>query len=155
MLQARTKHFATIEYDEAAVLTFPDGLPAFEHLSRFLLIEQPSAAPLVFLQSLEQEDLCLPAIPVLALDPDYELALSADDLETLGFTTLEQPPGGDAIGCFAVVSVPAMGPASANLLAPIVVNLASRRAVQSVRGDTRYSHKHPLVAAGAGEAICS
>ena len=155
MLQARTRHFGPIEYDEAAVLTFPWGLPAFEQLSRFLLIEHPSAAPLVFLQSLEREELCLPAIPVLALDPDYELALSSDDLETLGFTSAEQPPGVDTLGCFVVVSIPAVGPATANLLAPIVVNLASRLAVQAVRADRRYSHQHPLVSAGTGEAVCS
>lgn len=155
MSQARTRHFATIEYDEPAILTFPAGVPAFEGLSRFLLIEHPSTSPLVFLQSVDREEICLPALPVLAIDPEYELALSPDDLEALGFTQAEQPPGGDAIGCFAVVSVPDQGPATANLLAPIVVNLHSRRAVQAVRGDARYSHRHALVPASAGEAVCS
>jgi flagellar assembly factor FliW len=153
MPQAQTKHFGAIEYDKEAVLTFPEGLPAFELFTRFLLIDHPSATPLVFLQSMERSDLCLPALPVLAVEPDYELSLSVEDLEILEFGG---PDGGapqNAIGCFAIVSIPESGPPTANLLAPVVVNLAARRAVQSVRSDTRYSHQCPINPAGVG--VCS
>jgi flagellar assembly factor FliW len=155
MPQARTKHFAILDYDEGAVLTFPVELPGFEHLTRFLMVEHPDTAPLTFLQSLESEDVCLPALAVLAVDPDYELALTTDDLEDLGFTAHEQIPVGNAIGCFAIISVPADGPATANLQAPVVVNLAARRAVQAVRLDTRYSHQHPIARAVGREDMCS
>jgi flagellar assembly factor FliW len=156
MPQARTKHFALIDYDESAVLTFPAGIPGFEQSTRFLFIADAISAPLVFLQSLDDENVCLPAIAALAVDPDYELSLAGDDLESLGFTDAEQLPAGSAIACFAIVSVPAEGPATANLLAPVVVNLAARRAVQAVRADTRYSHQHPIIAiAPAGDAACS
>lgn len=156
MPQARTRHFATLDYEDSAILTFPAGLPAFERLTRFLLIEDASSAPLVFLQSLDDESVCLPAVSALAVDPDYELSLASDDLEALGFTDVEQLPAGNAIACLAIVSVPATGPATANLLAPVVINLSARRAVQAVRGDTRYSHQHPIHPAGsAGEAVCS
>lgn len=155
MLKARTKHFESVDYDESAVLIFPTGLPGFERLTRFLLIEHPVATPLAFLQSLEDQDVCLPSIPVLAVDPDYELALSSDDLEVLGFAGSEALPPGNTLACFAVVSAAPNGSATANLLAPIVVNLAGRRAVQAVRGDTRYSHQHPIVSAETGEAVCS
>ena len=152
---ARTKHFGTVDYEEAAVLTFPSGLPAFERFTRFLLIEQPAAAPLVFLQSLGDAGVCLPAIAVMAVDPNYELSLTSEDLEELGFTSSEQTPGPNSIGCFVIVSVPASGPPTANLLAPVVINLATRLAVQSVRADTKYSHQHPVVPARDGEGVCS
>jgi flagellar assembly factor FliW len=155
MSQALTKHFGTVEYDEAAVITFPSGLPAFERLHRFLLIEQPAAAPLVFLQSLDEAGICLPAIAVMAVDRNYELSLTSEDLEELDFTSSEQPPGATSIACFVVVSIPPGGRPTANLLAPIVINLAARVAVQSVRSDTRYSHQHPIVSAPEGEAVCS
>jgi flagellar assembly factor FliW len=54
-----------------------------------------------------------------------------------------------------VVTLPASGPATANLLAPLVVNLAARLGVQAVRSDARYSHRHPLATAAAGEGVCS
>ncbi len=152
MPQAPTKYFGVVEYEEEAVLTFPHGLPAFEQLTRFLLIDHPSAAPLVFLQSLEQ-NLCLPSLPALAVDSGYELSLSVEDLETLAFSGSDAVPSESSIGCFAVVSVPAEGVPTANLLAPIVINLANRRAVQAVRSDGRYSHQCPIVS--AGEGVCS
>lgn len=153
MPQAPTKHFAVVEYEDSAVLTFPLGLPAFERLGRFLLIEHPSVAPLVFLQSLEERNVCFPLLPVLTVDPGYELCLTPDDLETLGFTEAGQVPGDHRIGCFAVVSVPVSGPPTANLAAPVVVNLASRLAVQAVRADARYSHQQPVP--GTREGVCS
>ncbi len=153
---ARTKHFNTLDYQDDAILTFPVGLPAFEGLTKFLLIEDAASAPLVFLQSLEDEEVCLPALAAIAVDSEYELSLTGDDLEALGFTDSEPLPAGNSIACLAIVSVPAAGPATANLLAPVVVNLAARRAVQAVRVDTRYSHQHPLInAAQTGAPLCS
>lgn len=153
MPQAHTKHFAVIDYDESAVLTFPLGLPAFEHLSRFLLIEEPSVAPLVFLQSLDEGAVCLPLLPALQVEPDYELSLSPDDLETLGFTASEQLPGENALGCFVVITAPGAGAVTANLAAPVVVNLSMRLGVQAVRFDTRYSYRQPV--ASTTEGLCS
>ncbi len=147
-----TRHFATVEYHEDAILHFPSGLPAFEGLSRFLLIEHPGTAPLVFLQSLESPDVCLPAVPVKAVDPNYELALTAEDVETLDTGAAPEEAN---LGCLAVVSVPATGPATANLLAPVVVNWRTRIAVQSVRSDTRYHHQHPIVGSGTEAGPCS
>lgn len=148
MPQARTKHFAVVDYDDSAVITFPAGLPAFERLTRFVLVERQSMSPLVFLQSLEDEAVCLPAAPVSAVCPDYRLELTADDLAALG------APDPGELACLAVVSIPAGGVPTANLLAPVVIDLAGRRAVQAVRSDTQYSHRHPLTAR-EGAAACS
>jgi flagellar assembly factor FliW len=156
MPQVRTKHFATIDYEEGAELTFPLGLPAFERLTRFLLIEHPSISPLAFLQSIEEQGVCLPVLPVLVVEPDYELSLTAEDLEALGFTSLDTVPDGHELGCFTIVTIPGTGPVTANLLAPVVVNVAARRAVQAVRADARYSHRHPVTpAAPSQEGVCS
>ena len=62
--------------------------------------------------------------------------------------------GGEALA-LAILTV-AEGGLTANLLAPVVVNLANRRAVQAIRPDGRHSHAHPLeAAAAAGVAACS
>jgi flagellar assembly factor FliW len=153
MPQVATKHFATLEYDAAAILTFPAGLPAFDGLTRFLLIEHPSVAPLIFLQSLEEKNVCFPVLPVVDIDADYELALTGDDLEVLGFSGPGQLPAGNELACFAVISVASNGTASANLAAPVVVRLSARVGVQAVRTDARYSHQQLL--AEAKEGVCS
>ena len=150
MPQALSKHFGEFEYDDAAVLTFPCGLPAFEGLKRFVLLERPSTAPVVFLQSLDDGHVCLPAAPISAIRPDYELALSPDDARTLRIADVSEIR---RLACLAVVSIPETGPPTANLLAPVVIDSSSRLGVQAVRSDARYSHRQALSA--HGEAVCS
>jgi flagellar assembly factor FliW len=150
MPSAQTEQFGELNYSEESTLEFPRGLPGFEECRRFLLVEGQAPAPLVHMQSLEIQELCFLALPVRVIDKDYETALTAEErslleLEAgakLGRTTLD----------LALLSVAPDGGLTANLLAPIVVNLANRVAVQAVRLDQRYSHQHAL---GKVEAACS
>jgi flagellar assembly factor FliW len=152
----QTRRFGPLECADSSILTFAAGLPGFENQTRFALVEQPSLTPIVFLQSLEREELCFVAAPVEALLANYDLAVTSDDLERLALTTSRQPSPGREVLCLALLCAvgndlaasndPAAknGPVTANLLAPLVVNLETRAAVQAVRADTRYSHRHVL-----------
>ncbi len=57
------------------------GLPAFESEKRFRLIDRE---PLLFLESETTEGLSFLLLPVTMIDPQYKLAISEDDRETLG-----------------------------------------------------------------------
>jgi len=139
-----TKYFKTLSYLEESAFDFPLGLPAFENEKRFVPIELPAHAPLLFLQSLARQDLCFLAFPILVVDRDYQLALSREDLDTLDLDTDSQPQLGSEILVLVLISLHDGFSASANLMAPIVVNVKTRRAVQSVRQDAVYSHQHPI-----------
>jgi flagellar assembly factor FliW len=139
-----TAQFGPVEYKDEAVWEFPHGLPAFEDQTRFLPIERPGYSPIVFLQSLLQPELCFLTLPVQILIPDYRLNTAAEDLMALGLGTEAQPGIGEEVLCLAILSVTGNQPPTANLLAPVVVNLKNRRAVQAVRLDSVYSHQHPL-----------
>lgn len=141
MPQSETKYFGTVAFDEQTVITFPAGLPAFEDCHRFLPIEDAARLPFLFLQSLEDVHLCFLTLPVAILDPRYQLKMSGEDLKAIG---LPEPPGvATELLCLAVVSFNQGNP-TANLLAPIIVNGATRIAVQSVRDDFAYDCSHPL-----------
>lgn len=131
-----TRQFGKIQFDENAVLHFPAGLPGFETRTRFLLIERPSTAPVLFLQSLEAGALCFAAAPIRAIDPQYSLTMTPEDEQILSLA-------GDPM-ILAILAAGESGRWTANLLAPVVINLETRRAVQAVRADARYSHQHPL-----------
>jgi flagellar assembly factor FliW len=148
MPEVITRHFGEVSWEEDAVVRFPNGLPAFEQAQRFILIERPATAPVVFLQSLDEPLLCFIALPVLALDPDYSLDITLEDLRLLGLDEDRQPRVGDEVACLSIVSVTENRPPSANLLAPIIINLKTRSATQAIRLDSRYSHQHLLTAAG-------
>ena len=138
MAQILTRQFGLFEYDPAATIDFPAGLPGFEAQRQFVLIERQNVSAILFLQSIESPDLCFPAAPVSSIDPQYELAMTTDDLQLLGIVA------SDEVMCLAILSAPNDGPLTANLLAPVVIDPKSRRAVQAVRIDTRYSHCHPV-----------
>jgi flagellar assembly factor FliW len=152
MPQIPTKYFGSLEYGDADVVQFPCGLPAFEEEVQFLLIEPADLAPLQFLQSMREPSLCFLALPILAIDPGYQLAMTSEDLVSLQLETSRQPSIGSDIECLAVMAMPENGPPSVNLLAPIVINRRNRWGVQAIRVDSAYSHEHSLV---EPEAICS
>jgi flagellar assembly factor FliW len=118
-------------------------MPAFEAERRFRLRDRK---PLLFLESETNPELSFLLLPVALIDPDYRLALSTEDRATLDASS------DSSLLCLAVVTAAEDSPPTANLLAPVVVNLDSKRAVQAVRSDAVYSYKHPLL---AEEGLCS
>jgi len=123
-------------------LEFPNGIPAFETERRFRLIDRE---PLLFLESDRNPELSFLLLPVTLIDPDYKLALTGEDRAILE-ASAESP-----LLCLAVITATDDSPPTANLLAPVVINLDRGRAVQAVRSDAVYSHKHPLL---QEEAVC-
>ena len=147
-----TAHFGRIDYDENHVIEFLHGLPAFEEERRFLALERPENAPVVFLQSLARPDLTFITLPVSLVYPNYRLAAAGEDLETLGLSTETQPRIGAEVLCLAIVTIAEGRPPTANLMAPVLINLTNRCAVQAIQTNVEYSHQHPLQPA---EASCS
>jgi flagellar assembly factor FliW len=152
-----------LETDSAdVVLYFPQGLPGFENRQRFIVNEPPSLTPFVCLRSVESPELCLWAAPVHVLDPGYWLEISPEDLAVLGWTKKSAPVDGPVDGpvhgkdvlCLAIVCRSQAGFFTANLLAPVVINVKTRMAVQAVRSDNRYSHRHPIGTTHRGEVAC-
>ena len=58
-----------------------------------------------------------------------------------------------SILCLVIVTLREDRPPTANLMSPVVVNLANRRAAQVIQTETGYSHQHSL-AGSAQEAPC-
>lgn len=149
MPQADTQQFGPIEYVEDDVIEFPVGLPAFEQETSFLLITPLKTKPLVFLQSLGRSELCFVTLPLEVVDPNYQLSVSVEDSKILSpagqtLTAVGQADG-VPVECLAIISLTGSRP-TANLLAPLVINRATRRAVQAIRLDNTYSHQHPVEA---------
>jgi flagellar assembly factor FliW len=150
-----TKNFGIVDYELDAVIEFPAGLPGFEQETRFVALEQPATKPLVFLQSLSRPDLCFITMPVRAADPLYRLSVTPEDLRYLELPVSRQPEIGTEVLCLAIISVAEGRSPTANLLAPLVVNLRSRRAVQAIAHESGYSHQHALTGAPQEEPCSS
>ena len=144
MPQCETKYFGTVSYEAGAAVEFAAGLPGFENCHRFLAIEEAARRPLIFLQSLERPGLCFVAVPVAAIEPGYQLKMSAEDIASIGLDPQDRRPD---VACLAVMSLAHARTPTVNLLAPIVINPRTGRGVQSVRDDAVYSCRQPLAQA--------
>jgi flagellar assembly factor FliW len=147
-------YLGRIDYREQDVLEFPAGLPGFEQERAFLPVELPDVQPMILFQSLQTADLCFMTLPVLAADHSYKLSMAPEDLRTLGLPEDRQPGIGTDVLCVAIIMVAKDRPPTANLLAPLVVNLATHRAVQAIQVNTDYSHQHEL-RAPEPERVCA
>ena len=116
------------------LLQFPHGLIGFEAHQEFQLIDSLELAPVLLLQSVQDEALSFVAAPVTAIDASYELELGDEERALLGTSDLL---------CLTILA-PENGHWSANLMAPVVVNRETHVAVQAVRSDNRYSHRYPI-----------
>ena len=146
MPKVRTKCFDEIEFADAAVFHFPSGLPGFEEEHAFVFLDRPDTKPLMFMQSLATPELCFFLFPIFVVDPEYRLSLDEDQLSELQLAAGSQPRIGEDILCAAIVrtgNAEDSGP-TANLLAPIVVNLKERIGLQAIQTQSGYSHRHPL-----------
>jgi flagellar assembly factor FliW len=150
--RCQTRYFGSLEYDEASVLVFPDGIPAFEREQRFLAIRQPLNEPLVFLQSLSDPDLCFVTLPVQTVLSGFRLSIAPEDLEALGLPTGTPSAIGRDVLCLVMISIEQNNPPTANLLAPVVVNLRTQCGRQVIQTDSKYSHREILP---LREAQCS
>jgi flagellar assembly factor FliW len=142
MPHINTRDFGPLEYADGSEIHFPHGLPGFEEQKRFILIDRETSRPLIFLQSVVSPELCFVSVPVSLVDPEYRIGITAEDLAILSL--VEQPQSGDGILLLAILAPDDAGAVTANLLAPVVINTRTRAAVQAVRDDRLYSHRHPV-----------
>ena len=108
--------FATANVNPRDVLIFPDGLPGYETVREFVLLDIPDQAPLKVLHAVSGPEPCFLVIDPKAVMPSYRCELGASDRFRLG---VEDDSG---LVWLAVVIVAENGEISINLRAPIVLN---------------------------------
>lgn len=119
--------------DEPTVFHFPQGLPGFEELTRYLRCEREGLQPLTLLVALDAEDVTLPLLPSSYFLPDYSPLIPAADLELL------EVKGQDELELFIVTAFEENGGGvTVNLRAPICFNSRRRLGRQVILPDGSY-----------------
>ncbi|MGA2714388.1 MAG: flagellar assembly protein FliW [Bryobacteraceae bacterium] len=145
MARVQTKFFGSLEYSPSSVFLFPGGLPGFEEQREFVFLNLPERDPLIFMQSLSTRNLCFVLLPIFVVDPQYGLDFTPEELIELNLP-LDRPPAiGKDILCAAMIGSAEGATPTANLMAPVIVNLKERIGAQVIHGDSGYSHRHPLL----------
>ena len=124
---------------EDKVVHFPDGLPGFPELERFIVVELREDGAFQQLQSVDDPDISMIVCVPWLFFPDYAPVLSDAEQEEL-----EIESASDAVVFVPVSFDAASRQASLNLLGPFVVNSKTRKGRQVVLTGSDYSVRAPI-----------
>jgi len=144
-MKIRTRDFGEITIDPEAVIRFKLPIYGFEQFSDFTLISDPDLGEsIVWLQSVQDPDLCFILVdPKLALE-DYSPKLSGDVEKLLCSKGIESPE------IWAIAVIPQeFRNSTVNLKSPIIIDMSSKCAAQIIL-DEDYPIRYPLLPAGKG-----
>lgn len=138
-MNIHTSRFGLISITNDDVIQFPEGLLGFNELRRFVLLDDPSDEIFAWLQSCDEPGIAFPLLEPELFTSNYSVNLTKHDLEVLGLMTKE------GIRSFSIITIPAdPTQMTANLKAPIVINVAKRVARQCVLQDNSLAIREPI-----------
>ena len=128
MMTFKTSRFGEIEVSEDTLLTFPTGLVGFPAVQKFVVLDVAEDCQYQWFQAINEPDLAFVIIDVHLLNPEFKAEVSDEGLAELEITPT------DPVLIMAVVTIPSGEPehATANLRAPLVVNLRTRKGKQLI-----------------------
>ncbi len=130
----------TVETElDVPTIEMVDPMPGFPGVRRFTLVELAPGGALSALRSLEDPDLRFLVVPPAQFFPDYAPEIDDETAARLGLTSAE-----DALVLLVVSPGETPEQATANLLAPIVINHRTHAAAQVILADSTLALRTPL-----------
>ena len=126
---------------EIPVIDLVHPLPGFPDHHRFALVQLDDDGVLCQLRSLDDPSLRFLVVPPVAFFPEYAPVVDDDVVDDLQITA-----GDDVVVLLVLNAGDSLSTTTANLLAPVVVNTATRRASQVILDDPDLPIAAPLVA---------
>ncbi|WP_088041558.1 flagellar assembly protein FliW [Bacillus sp. EAC] len=138
-MNLQTKYHGEIDIQQEDIITFPNGIPAFEEENKFILLPLQSELPFSILQSVNTPDLAFVIGEVFSLFPEYDIELTQNAIEAL-----ELKESKDAV-LYSIITVKEpFIKSTANLQGPIIINCVKKVGKQVVLNQTSYHTKHEL-----------
>lgn len=138
-MQVQTTRFGVVEISENDVVTFNEGLLGFSELRKFVLLDDPTDEIFAWLQSCERPGVAFPILEPELFLAGYKTQLNKHDLEALNLKAQER------VRIFLIVTIPDdVTQMTANLKAPVVINVKDRLAKQVVAQENEYQIKYPI-----------
>lgn len=130
---------ATVPETDLPEISLVEPMPGFPDARRFTLVELAPGGVLFALRSLDDPALRFLVVPPAPFFPDY-----APEIDSATATELELVDADDALVLLLVTPGSSPEHATANLLAPLVVNTRTRSAAQVVLADSSLPLREPL-----------
>lgn len=128
-----------IIYEENEVITFEKGIPGFQNLKKFVFKEVGDDTPFNILQSIEDKEIGFILISPFAVYDDYEIKLNDEILNSLKIET------SDDVLLFSIVTLSSnINEITANLKAPLIINIRSKKGQQYIIDKDIYKIKEKV-----------
>ncbi|MGL4362149.1 MAG: flagellar assembly protein FliW [Cellulosilyticaceae bacterium] len=119
-------------------IQFPKGMPGFEHLTKFILLEEESKV-FYYLQSLEDEQIYFTVMDPYTLVPDYAPNVHEYYFEQTGAGKMED------YAIYVVATIRStLDESTVNLQGPILINTESKCAIQAIVEEKQYKTRHNI-----------
>ena len=139
-MRLSTTRFGDIDIDESRVILMKGGILGFEHLKRYVFLAQDEEILFYWFQSLDDGSLAFVVINPFIINPEYKPVIQDSDVELL---EVELPE--DVILMSIVTIHPDPFKVTANLKAPIVINVKKRVGEQVILDEGNYSIQYPIM----------
>ena len=129
-----------LELKPENIFTFPDGLPGFEKVKKFVILVNKEDAPFGRLAAVDH-DLCFFVVDPWVLYPDYKPDIDEEDLKKVGISARENTL------ILAIVNIPVGKPESStmNLTAPLLINSQQGLGKQVIINNYKdFNSRHPV-----------
>lgn len=138
-----TKFFGEVKVEDDKLITFKEGIPGFENLTKFLFmldVDENENSPFYWLQSTEDIDVVFTLFDPFEYFEDYNPIVSIEELKgAIGDFDDEN------ILIYAIANIPDnISDMTINLKAPIVINMQTNLAKQIIATNEDYSIKTNL-----------
>jgi flagellar assembly factor FliW len=141
METSRKMTLGGLEFKEEDIIFFDNGLPGFEHLNRFVISTREEHAPFHWLHSLEDENLRFIMINPLQIKEDYDPRITKAHLNSIDVEERSDL----LMYVLVTLNKEEFSKSTLNLLGPILVNIRTKKGLQVILDDSRYSVKHPVL----------
>lgn len=145
-MKINTKYHGKIEMESKEVLTFEHGIPGFGEEKQFVLLPLPENEWFHILQSVKTSQLGFVVTDPFVFFKDYDFELDQSSVESLG-----KPSEKDVLVLSILTVRETLKESTANLQAPIILNLENRKGKQVILTNSHYQTKHLIFAQPAGK----
>jgi len=130
-----------LEIDEEKVVRFEKGIPGFESLRDFIVVEKEESYPILWLVSLDSPNVAIPVIDPWLIRVDYTVDIDEETVKELEIEGMED------LRILAVLVIPVRNPKdmTINLMAPIVINKRTGKGKQIIMENSGYGIRHKVV----------
>lgn len=120
----------------------PQGMIGFSEEKKFVLLRHAEGSPFLWFQSLRTETLAFVLVDPFLFEPTYQIQITDEDKKDLEWNGAKE-----GIQILVVVNFfndNNLFRITANLLAPIIINVKKRLAKQVILYESQYPHRYPL-----------